>query len=185
MSIELKSAKQVIEEAGEFVEGRQLSVFDYINSKGEKSDLELTLLSRDGYRKLQEESLNTAIEAAKRPPQIENVEGAVIADILSDVIGSLTKSLSPAAGEDTGRPQAAYEPVREGSSVCTLASAEGVAYVLRLVSEAKDQTPVQVAVGAKPSVVKAAVKKALGLATENYVHVIKLEDGKFDRVVLR
>ena len=155
--------------------GSKIRVVGYVPSKKSPRDYELELLPRDGYRRIQRESMeilrNPKTDLSRLAPM-----GPVAAPDVAVLVGSIQKSLL-AADNPAPKGGPAYEQVKNGS-LYTLPSAPGAVYLQRLLRLSdppkEDMT--------KPLTGAPAIMHLLDLPLGRYIHVLQLADGKFDSV---
>lgn len=168
----MNTIEQVLEGCRDLEVGATLKITGLVSSDQTVSDVTVTLLPPDGYKAMQREDFATLSALRHEDLSAEEVAAAI------EMIAALDKALAPADGPASSRgPQ--YE--RETTApVYRLPASPDSIYFLRMRKEGP-------ADGGKPPkgslpLAKFMLSRKLQLQTVNYVHAIKLTDGKFESV---
>ena len=166
----MNTIEQLLEGCGNLKDGATLKITGLVSSDESVKDITVTLLPPEGYRGMQREDWK-AINKALLQAELEGPE----IDAAMAMMKSLEKALEPAeAPAATRGPQ--YE--RDAHApLYRLPSAPDAVYLLRLRKEGPVEggTPPK---GALP-LAKFLLTRKLQLRTGNYIHAIKLQDGRF------
>lgn len=168
----MNTIEQVLEGCRDLEIGATLKITGLVSSDETVSDVTVTLLPPDGYKAMQQEDWDTLSALRHGDLEAEEVAAAI------EMIVALDKALTPAGGPASSRgPQYEREP---SSPVYRLPSSPDSVYFLRL----RKEGPVE---GGKPPkgalpLAKFMLARKLQLQTVNYVHAVKLTDGKFESV---
>ncbi len=167
----MKTIAQVLEGCADLAEGTTLKINGLVSSDDTVSDVVVTLLPPDGYRDMQREDYVTVKKALLGA---ELQEGEVAAAM--EMMLSLEKALAPSEGTAPARgPQ--YENIKGTPLYRLQSNPDAAVYLLRL----RKEGPV---VGGKPpksalALAKFELTRKLQLQVGNYVHAVKLQDGRF------
>ncbi len=169
----MNTIEQVIEGCGNLKDGATLKITGLVSSDESVKDITVTLLPPGGYRDMQREDWKT-INKALIQAELEDEE----INAATAMMMALEKALEPSDDDAPARgpryERSTFAPVYH------LPSAPDAIYFLRLRKEGHVEggTPPK---GALP-LAKFLLTRKLQLQTGNYIHAIKLQDGRFGSV---
>jgi hypothetical protein len=161
--------------------GDKFTVHGYTDSEGVVKTITVRKLPENGYRDMQEASLR--ILESDASPGLPGFPPEVVAEARESLMASIRKSLDGGSPTSSNRGRIedlvdsplggfAYKPEDTSVYVTRLEAVE--TSVLGGVPKVKNSRPLTLA--------KEALKEALRLPLRDYIHMLKLEPGKFDRV---
>jgi hypothetical protein len=168
----MHTIEQVITGCANLTEGDTLKIKGLVSSDLTVRDITATLLPPGGYKEMQREDWKTITEA---------LSNAVLGEVEIAAATEMLKSLDRSLGLDEGSATSFSGPKYERDQcapVHRLPSSPDAIYFLRL----RKEGPVE---GGKPPkgavpLAKFELTRKLQLATGNYIHAIKLQDGLFE-----
>lgn len=160
--------------------GDKFTIHGYTDSEGVVKTITVRKLPENGYRDMQEASLR--LLESNAAPSLAGFKPEVAAEAREALMSSISKSLAGGSASygglriedmvDSPLGGFVYKPEDTSVYVTRLESVES--RVLGGSPKVKNSRPLTLA--------KEALKESLQLPIRNYVHMLKLEPGKFDKV---